>query len=85
MYSIQPPTQGERPSTCTMDEDKPGRWLYNRQARIVTHAAHSCDPCAAWAMHCASALAINDTSLDEATEQLYEAICAPLAAKLATL
>ncbi len=80
--SAQLPTQGERPST---GDDTPGPWLYNRQARIVTHAANSCNPCSAWAIHRASALVINDVPLDEATEQQNDAICAPLAAEVATL
>ena len=86
MYSSsQPPTQGECPSTHTMDEDKPGQWLYNYQACVVTYTACSYDTCSVWVMHRASTIAMNDTSLNETSEQLNDTICAPLIAELATL
>jgi len=83
--SSRPPTLGARSSTHHTGDDTPGPWLFNDQARIITHAAHSCSPCSKWALHYVSSVAIDDISLREATDQRNEIICAPLAAEVAAL
>jgi len=49
------------------------------------HAACSCEPCSTWAVHRATAVALDDFTLCEATDLHHETICTPLKAELATL
>ena len=66
-------------------DESTGPWLYNDQARIITHAAHSCDICSKWAHHYVSSVVIDDATLRKASEKRNTVICASLTVESASL
>lgn len=83
--SARPPTIGYHPSISITGGESTGHWLYNDQARVVTHAAHSCNICSQWVYHYVSSVAINDNTLREAVEKRDDVIRASLATEAASL
>jgi len=76
---------GSHPSVPNTGDESTGPWLYNDLARVVTHAAHSCNICSKWAHHYVSSVVINDATLRKAAEKRNDVIRAPLAAENASL